>query len=70
MLLFNKKSKAQRIRELLVNNGRATNNQLNRISYRYGAIIFNMRKDGAVIVTNRLDNNGLYEFVYRGQKEQ
>lgn len=61
----NKLSQTARILNLLKVNGRATNRELNRICYRYGARIFELRREGHDIVTNRI-KGGLFEFVYKG----
>ena len=58
------KTKADRVFDALKKGGKGgvTNAQLNKISFRYGAIIFNLRKDGYNIRTEKIGNNGLYKF--------
>ena len=68
MSIFTKRTKAQRVRDILIKQGHATNHELNKICFRYGSIIHGMRKDGHQIVTNRLNNDGLYDYVYKGEK--
>lgn len=62
-----KVSQTARILRLLKANGRATNKELNKICFRYGARIFELRREGHVIVTNRI-KDGLFEFVYMGEQ--
>ena len=64
-----KGSKAHRVLMTLKTNGKATNWELNKICFRYGAIIHDLRKEGHTIVTNRINNDGLYEYVYKGHEE-
>ena len=61
-------TKEARILRLLKSKGRATNAELNRICFRYGARIHDLRSDGYIIVTNRL-KSGLFEFVFKGHKD-
>lgn len=63
-----KKSQTAQILELLKTNGRATNRQLNNICFRYGARLFELRREGHIIVTNQVKDS-LYEFVYKGHVE-
>lgn len=58
------KTKAERVFEALKRGGKegVTNGELNKISFRYGAIIFNLRKDGYKIHTQKIGNDGLYKF--------
>lgn len=62
-----KLSQEARILKLLKTKGRATNVELNRICFRYGARIHDLRREGHDIVTNRL-KAGLYVFIYRGYR--
>jgi len=49
--LFKRKSKTQRVIELMQRKQGATNGELNNIMFRYGSIICNLRKDGHKIMT-------------------
>ena len=62
-----KLSQTARVLNLLKANGKATNSELNKICFRYGARIFELRKEGHIIVTNRV-KEGLYEFSYQGTR--
>ena len=57
-----KESQTKRILKLLREKGTVTNVELNRICFRYGARIYELRKDGHVIVTNRV-REGVFEFT-------
>ena len=63
-----KLSQTARILKLLKSKWRATNVELNRICFRYGARIWELRREGHVIVTNRIET-GLFEFVYQGYRD-
>lgn len=63
-----KVSQTAQILNLLKTKKRVTNRELNRICYRYGARIWELRREGHVIVTNRVKDS-LFEFVYRGHVE-
>lgn len=59
-------SKEARILRLFKEKKRLTQKELNRISYRYGAIIYELRKEGNSITTVPIDvKNGHYEYVYK-----
>lgn len=59
-------SKEARILRLFKEKKRLTQRELNRISYRYGAIIYELRKEGNSITTVPIDvRNGIYEYVYK-----
>lgn len=58
-------SKTARVLRILKNNGSATNKDLNRICFRYGARIHELRNEGWVIDSNRLEG-GLWEFIFHG----
>ena len=57
-----------RILKLLKSEGQATNRQLNRICFRYGARIHELRIEGHDILTVR-EKDGLFRFVYRGHRD-
>lgn len=63
------KSKHQRVKELFETKRSVYNYELNKIAFRYGSIIHDMRKDGHVIVTNRINNDGLVQYIYKGKGE-
>ena len=44
------------------------NDELNRICFRYGARIFELRQQGHLIETVHF-GEGLFRFVYRGKRE-
>lgn len=59
-------SQTARILRLLKAQKRATNRELNRICFRYGARIFELRREGHIIVSTQI-KQGLWEFVYMGE---
>ena len=61
-------SKQARILRLLKNKGGATNAELNKICYRYSARIYDLRKEGHIIVPVHI-KDGLWEFIYKGHKD-
>ena len=61
-------SQTARILNLLKTKKRVTNRELNRICFRYGARIYELRNEGHDIRTERV-KDGLYEFVYFGHIE-
>jgi hypothetical protein len=63
-------SKIARILRYLKDRGEATNRELNRISFRYGAHIHELRKEGWKIKTHQLSNDGLYKFTFHGHKDE
>lgn len=63
-------TKTAKVLKLLKNNERVTNRELNRICFRYGSCIHELRKEGHVIKTNRLNNDGLYEYIYHGLSDE
>lgn len=68
--LFTKPTKANAVKQLFKDrHGQLVSNwDLNKITFRYGAVIHQLRKDGWLIDTINTDpKNGLYHFVYRGQ---
>jgi hypothetical protein len=56
----------ERVLEMLQAQGEATNVELNAVALRYGARIFDLRKEGYDITTES-KGNGLFRFVYRGR---
>lgn len=64
-------SKMARVLRYLKENGIASNRELNRICYRYGARIHDLRKDGWIIRSNLVDQkNGMWEFSLHGHVDQ
>lgn len=64
-----KSTKAFRVKELLRTRGLVgvDMSELNDISYRYGAIIHRLRKDGHKIDTQAINSaSGHYKYVWRG----
>lgn len=63
-----KESQTAKILRLLKERGKLTNHELNKLCYRYGARIYELRKEGHLIISNHI-KDGLWEFVYKGEKE-
>lgn len=61
----NKENQTAKILRLFKEKGTVTNAELNKICFRYGARIYDLRKEGHAIVTNHI-SDGLYEFAYFG----
>lgn len=57
-----KESQTKRILKLLKEKGTVSNAELNKICFRYGARLHDLRRDGHIIVTNRV-KEGLYTFT-------
>lgn len=58
-------SKTARILRLFQQKGRLTQQELNRISYRYGGIIHELRKEGHNIVTVPVKPPSHYDYQYK-----
>lgn len=56
------KTKAERIKDLLSRPEGASNKELSSISLRYGATIFNLRREGYTILDKRIGNDGLWRY--------
>lgn len=67
-MLFKRKSKTQRILERLQKSP-AYNYELNRIAFRYGAIIHNFRKDGYKIVTSQ-EKVGVFKYTLISEPQE
>lgn len=67
---MDKSTKTARVLKLLQSKKNVTNWELNKITFRYGSCIHELRKEGHVIKTNRLNNDGLYEYKYFGLDEE
>ena len=68
---MDKTTKTARVLKLLQSKPAVTNSELNKICFRYGSIIYDLRKEGHVIKTNCLNNKtGLYEYKYFGLDEE
>lgn len=63
-----KLSQTARILQLLKAKGRVTNVELNRICFRYSARISDLRREGHIIVSNRV-RQGVWEFTYRAERD-
>jgi hypothetical protein len=62
-------SKIARTLRYLKTNGIASNGELARISPRYGAHIFDLRKEGWLIQTITVDvNTGHYKYLFKGHE--
>ena len=60
-----KETQTARILHLLKNKKVVTNTELNRICFRYGARIFELRREGYIIKSNHV-KDGQWEFSYHG----
>lgn len=63
-----KLSQTARILKLFKAKHRATNNQLNKICYRYSARIAELRSEGHQILTERV-KDGLFVYTYLGHED-
>lgn len=61
-------SKYHKMLKLLKRKHECTNWELNQISFRYSALIHEMRKAGFIIVTNKINGDGLYTYTYKGKR--
>jgi len=64
---MNKETQTARILRVLKEEGQVTNAELNRICFRYGARLHELRREGHKIVTSRI-GEGLFMFTYKGHK--
>lgn len=60
-----KTSQTSRILQLLKQKKVVSNRDLNRICFRYGARLHELRNDGYLIVTQRTKGSS-YNFIYKG----
>lgn len=67
---MDKMTKMAKILKLLKTNKRVTNHELNKICFRYGGRIHDLRREGHIIKTNRLNNDGLFEYSYHGLSDE
>ncbi len=68
--MFTKPTKAKMVERMLKDAGISgvTNGQLNRVTFRYGAVIHRLRKEGWLIDTIPIDRkNGYYRYIYKGR---
>jgi len=65
---MNKDTQRAKIIKLLKTNGKATNTELNRICFRYGARIYDLRKEGHIIKSKHIKDS-LWEFIYFEKEE-
>lgn len=63
-----KESLNSRILKHLKKNGSATNRELNRYCYRYGARLHDLRAEGHIILSEHI-KGGLWRFVYIGHED-
>ena len=63
-------TKAQRVENLLKARGwgGVDNSDLNEITFRYGAVIHRLRKDGHIIETGPTSRSGLVMYYYGGKR--
>jgi hypothetical protein len=61
-------SQTHRILKLLKAKGSVTNVELNRICFRYGARLLELRREGHDILTVQ-EGRGKFRYFYRGEKE-
>lgn len=64
-----RESKTERVLKRLQKKKRVTNRELNKICFRYGSSIHELRKEGHNIKTVRINNDGLYEYIYIEEEE-
>ncbi len=57
-----------KILRLLKKHGELTNYELNRICFRYGARLQELRREGHIIVSVH-DKDSRWRFIYKGQRE-
>ena len=68
---MDKSTKTARVLKLLQSKPAVTNWELNKICFRFGSSIHDLRKEGHIIKTNCLNNKtGLYEYKYFGLDEE
>ncbi len=63
-------TKAKRVERALRGSGKQgiSNGELNKISFRYSAIIFKLRNEGCTIDTVKIGNTGLFKFYFRDKE--
>jgi hypothetical protein len=66
--MSDKLTQTDRILKLLKSEGEATNRQLNTICFRYGARIYELRREGHDILSVK-EKDGLWRFIYRGHPD-
>lgn len=64
----NRQSQAARILKLLQQKRSVTNTELNGIAFRYGARIFDLRKQGYKIISSQV-KKGVWVFTYVGRNQ-
>lgn len=63
-----KHTKADRVKTLLLSSKNGVSNwDLNKITFRYGAVIFKLRNEGYKIETKKVKNSGLYIYTVKGK---
>ncbi len=53
-MIFKRRTRTQRVIDLMKRPQGATNRELNNVMFRYGSIICNLRKDGHKIITEQI----------------
>lgn len=66
--VFTKETQTAKILRLLKKHGELTNYQLNRIAFRYSARLYELRREGHVILTV-CEKGSLRRFIYKGDGE-
>jgi hypothetical protein len=64
---MDKLTQTAKILKLLKENGSATNLELNKLCFRYGARIFDLRKEGHDILSVH-EKDSKWRFIYKGEK--
>lgn len=65
---MDKNTQTARILRMLKDKGTVTNRELNRsVGFRYGARIFELRREGHLIVSSHV-KDGLWQFTYKGEQ--
>ena len=62
-------SKIARVLQKLKDERVVSNWDLNKIAFRYSALIHDLRKEGHIIITRQLNSEGAFEFEYKGHED-
>lgn len=65
----NPTSKIARVLQKLKDEKVVSNWELNKIAFRYSAIIHDLRKEGHIIKTRQVNTDGAFEFIYQGHAD-
>lgn len=63
-----KEKQTAKILKLLKSKGQATNHELERICYRYGARVYDLRTEGWIIVTEHV-KGPTYRYILKGHSD-